>query len=93
MQAGARVPIGSTDSISRVLDREGLDGEALVLRATQAPAKEALRSATRRAIDQGVFGVPTMIVDGELFWGSDQSVTSSAGSWAPIRSTPSTSSR
>ena len=69
---GTGADLGSTDSISRVLDREGLDGEALVLRATQAPAKEALRSATRRAIDHGVFGVPTMIVDGELFWGSDQ---------------------
>ena len=26
--------------------------------------------ATARAIDQGVFGVPTLSVNGELFWGS-----------------------
>jgi 2-hydroxychromene-2-carboxylate isomerase len=33
--------------------------------------KEALRRNTENAIARGVFGVPTAIVDGELFWGLD----------------------
>lgn len=33
--------------------------------------KEALRCNTEEAIERGVFGVPTLIVDGELFWGHD----------------------
>ena len=33
--------------------------------------KAALRSNTQRAIDAGVFGVPTMQVGTELFWGAD----------------------
>lgn len=33
--------------------------------------KVALRSNTDEAIARGVFGVPTLIVDGELFWGHD----------------------
>lgn len=33
--------------------------------------KQRLRDANDEAISQGVFGVPTMIVDGELFWGTD----------------------
>jgi 2-hydroxychromene-2-carboxylate isomerase len=38
----------------------------------QDPAiKERLFAANQRAIELGVFGVPTMIVDGELFWGTD----------------------
>jgi len=33
--------------------------------------KKRLFEGTRQAIERGVFGVPTMIVDGELFWGTD----------------------
>jgi 2-hydroxychromene-2-carboxylate isomerase len=34
--------------------------------------KDRLRSATQEAIDRGVTGVPTVAVDGELFWGDDR---------------------
>jgi len=33
--------------------------------------KKILRGNTNRAIEQGIFGVPTMLVDEELFWGVD----------------------
>ena len=33
--------------------------------------KEALRMETQDAVARGVFGVPTLIVDDELFWGAD----------------------
>jgi 2-hydroxychromene-2-carboxylate isomerase len=33
--------------------------------------KQRLLQVSREAIDSGVFGVPTMIVDDELFWGTD----------------------
>ena len=33
--------------------------------------KQHLLQASREAIELGVFGVPTMIVDDELFWGTD----------------------
>ena len=49
------------------------------LAAQMAPArdpnsdavKQALRDATAQAIAKGVFGVPTIEVDGRLFWGVD----------------------
>jgi 2-hydroxychromene-2-carboxylate isomerase len=34
--------------------------------------KERLRDATERAGDLGVFGVPTVVVGSEVFWGDDQ---------------------
>jgi 2-hydroxychromene-2-carboxylate isomerase len=45
-----------------------------VLARTQAPEiKQALIDATQRAVDAGVFGAPTWVVDGrELFWGQDR---------------------
>jgi 2-hydroxychromene-2-carboxylate isomerase len=33
--------------------------------------KATLRANSDAAIAQGVFGVPTIVVDGEAFWGAD----------------------
>ena len=33
--------------------------------------KDALRIETEQAVARGIFGVPTLIVDDELFWGAD----------------------
>lgn len=35
------------------------------------PVKQALKDATAEALARGVFGVPTVEVDGRLFWGLD----------------------
>lgn len=40
-------------------------------RIADADVKDALRSETDAAIARGVFGVPTIAVGGELFWGVD----------------------
>lgn len=43
-----------------------------VAAAIAAPGvKDQLRANTEAAIAAGVFGVPTLAVDGELFWGND----------------------
>lgn len=63
--------VETPEAVVAAVDRAGLDGEALV-RAAQEPAtKQQLRAATDDAIARGVFGVPTVIVDGEMFWGTD----------------------
>jgi len=49
----------------------GLPGDDLVARAQQLESKQRLRRQTQEAIAAGVFGVPTMIVGAELFWGFD----------------------
>jgi 2-hydroxychromene-2-carboxylate isomerase len=49
----------------------GLDGKALVAAASEPEAKSRLREQTDDAIARGVFGVPTMEMNGELFWGYD----------------------
>lgn len=50
-----------------------VDDPAAVLAAAQsADAKEALRAQTERARALGIFGAPTFIVEGEMFWGDDR---------------------
>ena len=66
---GAGVETGEV--VAHALDAVALDGHALVRRAGEAEAKARLKDATELAIARGVFGVPTLDVDGELFWGVD----------------------
>lgn len=49
----------------------GLDGPALVHQAGLPHNKGRLRADTDAAIAAGVFGVPSMLAGGELFWGTD----------------------
>ena len=50
----------------------GLDAAA-VLEASEAPAMAGKREAyTKHAIEQGVFGAPSFVIDGEIFWGQDR---------------------
>jgi 2-hydroxychromene-2-carboxylate isomerase len=48
-----------------------LDGVALLEAALQPENKARVRQQTDDAIAAGVFGVPSLMVDGELFWGFD----------------------
>jgi len=57
--------------VAAVLDQAGLDGRTLVERADAPEAKQRLRRNTDEAIARGAFGVPTMFVGGEMFFGFD----------------------
>lgn len=51
----------------------GVDAEAILARTQDKDIKEALFAATQHAVDAGVFGAPTFVVDGEhLYWGQDR---------------------
>jgi len=57
--------------IGEALDRLGQARS--VLDAAQSPAaKERLRAQTERAASLGVFGAPSFVTGGELFWGNDR---------------------
>ena len=42
-------------------------------RRDESALKKILRSNTSKAIENGVFGVPTFVVEGQVFWGGDAS--------------------
>lgn len=65
--AGAETP----QQIVPLLSAAGLDAQAVLAAATSEPIKAKLRQGTADAVAKGVFGVPTFIVDNELFWGLD----------------------
>jgi 2-hydroxychromene-2-carboxylate isomerase len=63
--------ISKATVVQQLADDIGLPGAALVAEAQHEEVKARLRQQTNEAIAGGVFGVPTMAVGDELFWGYD----------------------
>lgn len=53
-------------------DRFGIDGADVIAAIDDPGVKDALKASVGEAIDTGVFGVPTFVVDGERFWGNER---------------------
>ncbi|WP_236607293.1 2-hydroxychromene-2-carboxylate isomerase [Sandaracinus amylolyticus] len=62
--------VADPETLAVIAREVGLGADALA-RAESLEVKASLRRATDDAIAAGVFGVPTILVDGEMFWGCD----------------------
>jgi carboxymethylenebutenolidase len=63
--------IADPATLAALLQQTGLPAERLA--ESQADAAQALADAhTQAAIDAGVFGAPSYVIEGELFWGQDR---------------------
>jgi len=63
--------IGSADVIGEIVRDLGRDA-AVLARAQSDAIKQELRAATEEAQRLGIFGAPSFIAGGELFWGNDR---------------------
>ena len=64
--------LGVPEHVLRVAADAGLDPEAVAAATCDPEVKLALRAATEAAHERGVFGVPTIAIGEELFWGEDR---------------------
>ena len=64
--------IAQPETLAAVLTGLGLPAAELLARAQSPESKDRLRAQTEEAIRLGVFGAPTFVVGGELFWGNDR---------------------
>jgi len=64
--------LANLNELESIINECGLNGSALMEKTQQADIKEALKVSTQKAIEGGVFGVPTIIIKDQLFWGNDQ---------------------
>ena len=56
----------------QIADENGYDGAALVALERSPRVQELYAQFTQEAEALGVFGAPTFVLDGELFWGQDR---------------------
>ncbi|HHB80440.1 MAG TPA: 2-hydroxychromene-2-carboxylate isomerase [Aliiroseovarius sp.] len=73
---------GSEPNLSASLIAVDQDPERVMPLAESAATEAALAAATGEATSLGLFGVPSFVVDGELFWGDDR--LEDAISWARL---------
>jgi 2-hydroxychromene-2-carboxylate isomerase len=59
-------------TLLEIAREQGADGPALLETAQDPAVRSEYDANTQMAIEQGVFGVPTFVIDDELFWGQDR---------------------
>ncbi|MCW5626604.1 MAG: 2-hydroxychromene-2-carboxylate isomerase [Burkholderiales bacterium] len=64
--------IADDATIRSIIDGVGLDGTRLVQEAAQPIIQGTYDAFTAEAIERQVFGAPTFVIDGEVFWGQDR---------------------
>ena len=64
--------IADEEVLLSVLRALGLPAEETLADAKSEQTEKQMETLTREAIDKGVFGLPSYVVDGELFWGQDR---------------------
>jgi 2-hydroxychromene-2-carboxylate isomerase len=64
--------LGDPDVITGTLQGAGLDADALLALCQDPEVKAELVTATEAAVERGVFGAPTLFMDGEMYFGQDR---------------------
>jgi len=64
--------IADPATLRKLLDELGLDAAAMLAESEQPDAKDALKQRTDEALARGIFGAPSMLVGGELYFGKDR---------------------
>lgn len=66
------IQISERANLIRLADGVGLDGARLATLSDTVEAAERVERSTAEAIEAGVFGSPTYVVGGELYFGQDR---------------------
>ena len=64
--------MAEVSEIIAVMNEAGLDARAAGEAVQQPEIKQQLIDAGQEAVDRGVFGAPTMFVNGVMHWGQDR---------------------
>jgi 2-hydroxychromene-2-carboxylate isomerase len=59
-------------TVASVLTQNGFDPDEILALTADEAVKAALKDNTEKAVQRGVFGAPSMLVEGELFFGQDR---------------------
>ncbi|ORY04591.1 thioredoxin-like protein [Basidiobolus meristosporus CBS 931.73] len=62
------VNLSNKEELNTFLTSKGFDAPG----SSEEQAKAELEKNVQEALEAGVFGVPSMVVDGQVFWGCDQ---------------------
>jgi 2-hydroxychromene-2-carboxylate isomerase len=64
--------IGDADTLGAICKEQGMDAAALAAAAQSDAVKAEYEAYTAEAVARNVFGAPSYVIDGEIFWGQDR---------------------
>ncbi len=64
--------VDETATLGEIASSVGLDVAEFLAHAEGADVRQQLIDATQSALDRGIFGAPSIVLDGELYWGKDR---------------------
>lgn len=60
------------EAIRACLDRADLNADVLLAQAESEPVRQRYEATLQEAVEAGVFGAPSYVLGGEVFWGQDR---------------------
>jgi 2-hydroxychromene-2-carboxylate isomerase len=67
-----QVDVTDLPAVGKLLQDGGFNPQELMAMTQDAKVKQALLDNTQRAVDRGVFGIPTIFIDDEMFFGKER---------------------
>ncbi|MFA5912549.1 MAG: 2-hydroxychromene-2-carboxylate isomerase [Burkholderiales bacterium] len=64
--------IADAETLAAICAEQGMDGAALAAAAQSDAVKAEYADYTEEAVARNVFGAPSYVIDGEIFWGQDR---------------------
>jgi 2-hydroxychromene-2-carboxylate isomerase len=64
--------LSQSELIAALADAAGFGGQALIAQAETEAVKQTYAETIGHAIEADVFGAPSYVLDGEVFWGQDR---------------------
>ncbi|MEM8769377.1 MAG: 2-hydroxychromene-2-carboxylate isomerase [Pseudomonadota bacterium] len=58
--------------LREIAESLGVNGEAFETACESDALRNSLAAVTDQAMEGGIFGAPTMVIDGEIYWGKDR---------------------
>jgi 2-hydroxychromene-2-carboxylate isomerase len=64
--------VTDSETLGKILQDGGFDAAALLAQIQDPAIKQALIDNTEQAVERGAFGIPTMFVEGEIYFGKER---------------------
>lgn len=64
--------VTDAEALGKILQDGGFDAPALFAQTQDPAVKQALIAHTEKAVERGAFGIPTIFVDGEMYFGKER---------------------
>ncbi len=64
--------VADADALGKIIQDGGFDAQALFARTQDPAIKQALIDNTEKAVERGAFGIPTIYIEGEIYFGKER---------------------